>query len=306
MTNAELARQYLTALQDTICEGLEAEDGAARFSREESVDERGSVARPRVLDGGDVIERAAVHYTNSRGDSLPPAATARKPELAGRPFEAVSLSLIVHPRNPYAPTSHMNVRYFVAGGDDAEPVWWFGGGFDLTPFYGFEEDAVHWHRQAREACEPFGDELYPRYKEQCDAYFFLKHRGETRGVGGLFFDDLGELGPGRGFDETFAFWKSVGDHYLPAYRPILARRKGMPYGEREREHQLWRRGRYVEFNLIYDRGTLYGLQSGRRVESVLASMPPRVQWRYAHEPEPGSDEARLVTDFLVPRDWLAE
>jgi coproporphyrinogen III oxidase len=292
---------YLIALQDRICAELEAVDATQRFRGEVFEGPGGTLARPRVLEDGAVIEKTAVNFTHARGDRLPPAATERRPELAGRAFEAVSLSLIVHPRNPYAPTSHMNLRCFVAGAGD-ETVWWFGGGFDLTPFYAFEEDAVHWHRTARDACAPLGSDAYPRFKKWCDEYFFLRHRGEARGVGGLFFDDLAE----RDFATTFAFVRSVGDAYLPAYAPILRRRKDTPYGERERDFQLHRRGRYVEFNLVYDRGTLYGMQSGRRIESVLASMPPLVRWSYDRHAEPGSPEARLVDEFLKPRDWLKD
>jgi len=310
-------REHLLALQDRICAALEREDATsaaaarhapARFREERFDGPDGTLARPRVLEEGAAIEKAAVHFTHARGDRLPPAATERRPELAGHAFEAVSLSLIVHPRNPYAPTSHMNLRCFVArpaaarggSGTSAPGAWWFGGGFDLTPCYGFEEDAVHWHRTARAACAPLGDEAYPRFKKWCDEYFFLRHRGETRGVGGLFFDDLAQ----GDFERSFAFVRSVGDAYLAAYVPILARRKNTPYGERERDFQLWRRGRYVEFNLVYDRGTLYGLQSGRRIESVLASLPPLVRWRYDWQPEPGSPEARLAEEFLKPRDWV--
>ncbi|MEM7309636.1 MAG: oxygen-dependent coproporphyrinogen oxidase [Planctomycetota bacterium] len=296
------ARTFLFGLQDGITEALAAEEPAARFQAAELEGQRGGAARPRVLEGGDVLERAAVNLTHTVGIDLPPAATARRPELAGRAYEAVSVSLIVHPRNPYAPTSHANFRLFSATAEGVEPVWWFGGGFDLTPYYGFEEDAVHWHRTAREACAPFGDDVYPRFKSWCDEYFFLKHRGEARGVGGLFFDDLNQ----GGFERCYGLWRSIAEHYLPAYLPILARRKDAPYGEREREHQKVRRGRYVEFNLVYDRGTLFGLQSGGRIESILASMPPEVSWRYDRRPEAGSPEAELVEGFLRPRDWLGE
>jgi coproporphyrinogen III oxidase len=294
-------RDHLLGLQDRITAALEAEDGRARFS-EQRFEADGALARPRVLADGPVIEKAAVNFSHSRGPALPPAATERRPELAGRRFEAVALSLIVHPRNPYAPTSHANLRWFVAERDGEPPAWWFGGGFDLTPYYGFEEDCVHFHREARAACTPFGDDLYARWKKGADEYFFLPHRGEPRGIGGLFFDDESA----GGFERCFALAQSVGEHYLSAYLPILARRKHTPYGARERDFQLWRRGRYVEFNLIYDRGTRYGLQSGRRVESVLASMPPLVAWRYEYQPEPGSREARFVDEFLRPRDWLAD
>jgi coproporphyrinogen III oxidase len=291
-------REYLLDLQDRVCRALEGQDGGARFV-EQRDEAGGGLARPRVLEGGPVIEKTAVNFTHSIGSRMPPAATERRPELAGRGFEAVSLSLIVHPRNPHAPTSHMNLRMFIAGADGADPVWWFGGGFDLTPYYPTDEDAIAWHRHAQAACDPFGAELYARFKKTCDEYFYLPHRGETRGVGGLFFDDL-DLG---GFEKTFAFLRSVGDHYLLAYVPILERRKATPYGDREREFQLYRRGRYAEFNLIYDRGTKYGLQSGRRVESVLASLPPLAAWKYAYTPEPGSPEAEIER-YLKPRDWL--
>lgn len=293
-------REYLLDLQDRICAAMEEEDGAARFREDVFEGERGGLARPRAIEDGAVLEKGAVHFSHTRGASLPPAATVRRPELAGRSFEAVSVSLIMHPRNPYAPTSHANVRFFVASKDAEEPVWWFGGGFDMTPYYGFEEDARHWHRTAAEACEGRGDGLHERLKRWCDEYFFLKHRSEPRGIGGLFFDDWNE----GGFEAAFGLMRSVGDHYVPAYRPILARRKDTPFGEREREWQLIRRGRYAEFNLVYDRGTLFGLQSGGRVESILASMPPLVAWRYDHHPEPGSEEERLLREFLVPRDWV--
>jgi coproporphyrinogen III oxidase len=255
-----------------------------------------------VLSEEAVFEQAGVGFSHVHGPGLPPSATAQRPELAGRSFEALGVSLVFHPRNPYVPTTHMNVRFFLAEKPEAEPVWWFGGGFDLTPYYGFEEDAVHWHRTAQAACEPFGAEVYPRFKTWCDEYFYLKHRGEPRGIGGIFFDDLNE----RGFEESFALQRSVGDHLLPAYLPILRRRKDTPYGERERDFQLYRRGRYVEFNLVWDRGTLFGLQSGGRTESILMSLPPLVRWRYNWNPEPGSPEARLYEEFLRPRDWTEE
>ena len=296
--SAQAVRAYLLDLQDRICEALEAQDGEARFAREEPPGERGDLARPRVLSDGPVIERAAVNFSHAVGAELPPAATDRRPELAGHPFQAVSLSLIVHPRNPYAPTCHANFRAFLLGEEGAIETWWFGGGFDLTPYYGFEEDAVHWHKTARDA---IGPERYARYKPWCDEYFFLKHRDEPRGIGGIFFDDVND----GSFEDEFAFLQGAGDALLPAYLPILERRKDTPYGEREREFQLYRRGRYVEFNLIYDRGTRYGLQSGSRVESILASMPPHATWRYDWSPEPGTEEARLYKEFLKPRDWLA-
>jgi coproporphyrinogen III oxidase len=291
---------FLRELQDRICAGLEGADGAARFEGDALAGADGVESRPRVLSEGAVIERAAVLSSHARGPALPPAATARRPELAGKRFEAVSLSLIVHPRNPYVPTSHANLRFFRAESDP--PAWWFGGGFDLTPCYGFAEDCRHWHRESRAACTPFGVDLYPRLKKACDEYFFLPHRGEPRGIGGLFFDDFAE----GGFEPAFALVRSIGDHYLRAYLPIVERRKHTPFGERERAFQLYRRGRYVEFNLVYDRGTKYGLQSGRRIESVLASMPPLAAWRYDWQAEPGSPEERLTSEFLRPRDWADE
>lgn len=294
-------RDCFMALQTTICDALAAEDGQAGFSLEELPGPGGGLARPRVLADGPVIEKAAVQFTHSIGAQLPAAATERNPELAGRGFQATAISLIVHPRNPYAPTTHMNLRFFLVDAEAGEtPFWYFGGGFDLTPYYGFDEDAVHWHEQARAACAPFGSDVYPRLKAWCDRYFYLDHRGEHRGIGGVFFDDWTE----GGFEQAFAFTRSVGEHFLPAYIPILARRKNLPYGERERDFQLYRRGRYAEFNLAIDRGTRYGLQSGRRIESVLASLPPLVAWKYDWHPEPGSPEADLTENFLKPRDWL--
>jgi coproporphyrinogen III oxidase len=300
--DADAVREYLLDLQDQICAGLEEEDEATQFQSLILDRERGGLARPRVLSDGPVLERAAVNFSHTVGVRLPSAATARRPELAGQGFQAVSLSLIVHPRNPYAPTAHCNLRFFITDGCNGEICWWFGGGFDLTPYYGFEDDAVHWHRIAFEACQSFGEQVYADYKAACDEYFFLPHRQEPRGIGGLFFDDLDE----GGFDRCFAFLRSVGDHFLVAYRPILAKRKQITYGERERAFQLYRRGRYVEFNLVYDRGTRFGLQAGGRVESILASLPPQVSWRYDWQPDPGTPEARLYEDFLRPRDWLAE
>ncbi|MFZ5592842.1 MAG: oxygen-dependent coproporphyrinogen oxidase [Pseudomonadota bacterium] len=294
-------KAYLLNLQDRICKALEEEDGAGRFREDRWDRPEGGGGISRVLAEGAVFEQAGVNFSHVFGDKLPPSATAHRPELAGRKFQALGVSLVIHPRNPYAPTSHANVRFFIAEKEGAEPVWWFGGGFDLTPYYGFEEDAVHWHRMAYEACQPFGEDVYPRYKKWCDEYFFLKHRNEPRGIGGLFFDDLNE----GGFARSFGFMTSVGDHYIKAYLPIVARRKNTPYGERERDFQLYRRGRYVEFNLVYDRGTLFGLQSGGRTESILMSLPPLVKWRYNWRPEPGTPEAKLYEVFLKPRDWLA-
>jgi coproporphyrinogen III oxidase len=294
-------RSYLLDLQERICDALAAEEG--RAFREDAWDRpEGGGGRTRVLEDGTLLEKAGVNFSHVTGGRLPASATAQRPELAGRSFEAMGVSLVIHPRNPYVPTSHANVRFFVAERPGEEPVWWFGGGFDLTPYYGYREDVVHWHLTARAACEPFGADVYPRYKQWCDEYFHLRHRGEPRGVGGLFFDDLNA----GGFERCFAFLRSVGDHYLPAYLPILRRRRATPYGEREVTFQHYRRGRYVEFNLVYDRGTLFGLQSGGRTESILMSLPPRVTWRYDWRPEPGSPEAELYDVYLRPRDWLAE
>ncbi|HSN85689.1 MAG TPA: oxygen-dependent coproporphyrinogen oxidase [Thermoanaerobaculia bacterium] len=292
-------KSYLLSLQDRICSAIEAEDGTGLFQEEVWERPEGGGGRSRVLAEGEVFEQAGVGFSHVHGPGLPPSATAQRPELAGRSFEALGVSLVFHPRNPYIPTTHMNVRFFLAEKPGEPPVWWFGGGFDLTPYYGFEEDAVHWHRTARAACEPFGAEVYPRYKKWCDDYFYLRHRGEPRGIGGLFFDDLN----GWGFERCFELLRSVGDHFLPAYLPILQGRRDTPWGERERDFQLYRRGRYVEFNLVWDRGTLFGLQSGGRTESILMSLPPLVRWRYNWSPEPGSPEARLYEEFLRPRDW---
>lgn len=295
----ESVKSYLLSLQDRICAAVEAEDGQGRFIEEAWERPGGGGGRSRVLSEGAVFEQAGVGFSHVFGPGLPPSATAQRPELAGRSFQALGVSLVFHPRNPYVPTTHMNVRFFLAEKEGAEPVWWFGGGFDLTPYYGFEEDAVHWHRTARTACEPFGADAYPGFKRWCDEYFFLRHRNEPRGIGGIFFDDLNE----EGFERCFALLRSVGDHFLPAYLPILRRRKDTPWGERERDFQLYRRGRYVEFNLVWDRGTLFGLQSGGRTESILMSLPPLVRWRYNWHPEPGTPEARLYEDFLRPREW---
>jgi coproporphyrinogen III oxidase len=371
--NLSTVREYLLGLQDTICDALEAEDGGATFVTDKWARAEGGGGRTRVLAGGAVFEKAGVAFSHVQGTKLPPSATAHRPELVGKHWEALGVSLVLHPRNPYAPTAHANVRFFIAGhvvepsehGEErvtsaeamarlaesreprveiesggsrstqgvrsatrpsspdpfppapgsaprpstldprpsksAEPIWWFGGGFDLTPYYGFEEDAMHWHRTAQQAVAPFGDALYPRFKRWCDDYFFLKHRNEPRGIGGLFFDDFNELGP----EKSFSVMRAVGNAFLPAYRPILARRKAMPFTDRERQFQLYRRGRYVEFNLVWDRGTLFGLQSGGRTESILMSLPPLVRWDYDWRPEPGSPEARLYEVFLKPRNWAA-
>lgn len=292
--------QYLLGLQEAICAALEEEDGSGQFHEDTWQRSQGGGGRTRVLRNGAVFEQAGINFSQVKGDGLPASATASRPELAGRQFEAMGVSLVIHPKNPYIPTSHANVRYFAADKPGAQTIWWFGGGFDLTPYYGFEQDAIHWHQTAKLACEPFGKEVYARYKKWCDEYFYLKHRQEPRGIGGLFFDDLNEWG----FERCFDFIRSVGDHYLAAYRPIVQRRKHRPYGERERQFQLYRRGRYVEFNLIYDRGTLFGLQSGGRTESILMSLPPMVRWEYNWTPQAGSQEERLYQQFLRPRDWV--
>ena len=293
-------KRYLLALQDRICVALENEDGQEKF-REDAWDRpEGGGGRTRILRDGAVFEQAGAGFSHVQGRNLPPSATAQRPDLAGRSFQALGVSLVIHPRNPYVPTSHCNVRFFVAEKAGAAPVWWFGGGYDLTPYYGFEEDAVYWHQTAKAACAAFGADYYQRFKQWCDQYFYLKHRGEPRGIGGLFFDDMNE----KSFDHCFDFMRSVGDHFLPAYLPIVQKRKNTPYGERERDFQLYRRGRYVEFNLVYDRGTLFGLQSGGRTESILMSLPPLVKWRYNWTPQPGTPEAKLYDVFLKPRDWL--
>lgn len=301
MHSTDIARvkDWLNELQDRICAGLEREDGGARFAEETWQRAEGGGGCSRVLVDGSVIEKGGVNFSDVQGARLPASATAHRPELAGGSFRAVGVSLVIHPHNPFVPTSHANVRFFVAQKEGVEPVWWFGGGYDLTPFYPFADDCRHWHQVARDACAPFGEDVYPRYKKWCDEYFYLPHRDETRGVGGLFFDDLNEWG----FARSFAFLRSVGESYLDAYRPIVARRKSMDYGERERQFQLYRRGRYAEFNLVYDRGTIFGLQSGGRTESILMSLPPLASWRYNWSPEPGSPEAELYEHYLRPREW---
>lgn len=293
-------KDYLLGLQDSICDALAAVDGGAQFTVEEWDRPEGGGGRSRVLADGDVLEKAGVNFSHVMGDALPGSATAARPELAGRSYQALGVSLVIHPRNPYAPTSHANVRLFIAEKLGEEPVWWFGGGYDLTPYYGFDDDCVHWHRTAADACAPFGDEIYPKYKKWCDEYFYLKHRNEPRGIGGLFYDDLNSWD----FDTCFSFMRAIGDSYLQAYQPILERRKDTPYGDEERQFQLYRRGRYVEFNLVFDRGTLFGLQSNGRTEAILMSLPPLVRWEYAFTPEAGTEEARLTEYFLTGRDWL--
>ena len=291
---------YLLGLQDRICMAVQDLDGESAFREDSWERDGGGGGRTRVLSKGRVFEQAGVAFSHVTGESLPPAATVKRPELAGRAFQAMGVSLVIHPLNPYTPTSHMNVRFFVAEKQNEAPVWWFGGGYDLTPYYGYEEDARHWHKTAEAACSQFGDDVYPRFKKWCDEYFFIRHRNEQRGVGGIFYDDLNEWDYGK----CFSFTKSVGDSYLDAYLPIVKRRKDTPYGDRERDFQLYRRGRYVEFNLVYDRGTIFGLQTGGRTESILMSLPPEVRWRYNWQPEPETREAELYEKFLKPRDWL--
>jgi len=300
MIDIQAVKDYLLSLQDDICRQLAEEDGKAQFVEESWDREQGGGGRTRVVTNGAVIEKGGVNFSHVFGDQLPASATANRPELAGRSFQAMGVSLVIHPNNPFVPTSHANVRFFVAEKEGEEPVWWFGGGFDLTPYYGFEEDVVFWHQTAKQACDPFGSDLYDKYKKWCDDYFYLKHRGEPRGVGGLFFDDLNEAG----FEDSFKFMQSVGDHYIKAYRPIVAKRKDTPFTEQNKKFQCYRRGRYVEFNLVFDRGTIFGLQTGGRTESILMSLPPVVHWDYNWQPEPGSEEAKLYSDFLVHRDWL--
>ncbi|TBU96558.1 oxygen-dependent coproporphyrinogen oxidase [Stutzerimonas kirkiae] len=298
----ESIKTYLLDLQDRICAALEAEDGHARFIEDAWQRPGGGGGRTRVIENGALIEKGGVNFSHVFGTGLPPSASAHRPELAGRGFQALGVSLVIHPENPHVPTSHANVRFFSAEKEGEEPAWWFGGGFDLTPYYGVEEDCVHWHQVARDACAPFGAEVYPRFKEWCDRYFHLRHRNEPRGVGGLFFDDLNQWD----FDTSFAFLRAIGDAYLAAYLPIVQRRKGTPFSEAQREFQAFRRGRYVEYNLVYDRGTLFGLQSGGRTESILMSLPPVVRWGYDWKAQPGTPEARLTEYFLQERDWLGE
>ncbi len=302
MDRQQLVRDYLLGLQERIVKAMEGEEGSP-FMSDRWVREPGGKLEgeglSRLLEGGALLERGGCSFSHVKGVALPPSATQHRPELAGAPFEAMGVSLVFHPRNPYVPTVHMNVRMLIALAAGREPVTWFGGGMDLTPYYGFEEDATHFHRVNRDALAPFGEEKYPRFKQWCDEYFYLKHRQEPRGIGGIFYDDLSELG----FEGGFALMRAVGDAFLAAYLPIVQRRKGLDFGERERNFQAYRRGRYVEFNLVFDRGTLFGLQSGGRTESILMSMPPLATWRYNWQPEPGSPEARLYSDFLRPRDW---
>ncbi|GAB7562143.1 oxygen-dependent coproporphyrinogen oxidase [Methylobacillus methanolivorans] len=299
--NTNAIFDYLQGLQTRIVESIELVDGK-RFLHDSWQRAEGGGGTSCMLEEGNVFERAGIGFSHVIGSKLPPSASVAHPEAAGRSWQAMGVSLVFHPRNPYVPTVHMNVRFFVAEKPGEAPIWWFGGGMDLTPYYGFEEDAVHFHRTCRDAVAPFGNDYYDRFKKECDEYFYLKHRKEARGIGGIFFDDFSELG----FEQSFAFQRSVGDAFINAYLPIVQRRKDTPYGERERDFQAYRRGRYVEFNLIYDRGTIFGLQSNGRTESILLSMPPIVKWRYDWKPEAGSAEAKLYTDFITGRDWLAE
>lgn len=296
-----LVRTYLLKLQQSICAELEAMDTCGRFVEEAWLREEGGGGLTRVMEHGSIFEKAGVNFSHVTGHQLPPSASAHRQELAGCQFSALGVSLVIHPDNPYVPTTHANVRFFIAEKEDASPVWWFGGGFDLTPYYGFHEDCTHWHQTAYEACKPFGENIYPHFKTWCDRYFYIKHRQEARGIGGLFFDDYHE----QGFDHAFGLTQSIGDHFIKAYAPIVERRRSLPYNASEKAFQLHRRGRYVEFNLVYDRGTLFGLQSNGRTESILMSLPPEVAWSYNWHPEPGSKEALLYSDFLPVRDWLA-
>lgn len=295
-----MCNHFFLSLQDSICHAIENIDQKATFQQDNWQREAGGGGRTRVLTQGAIFEQAGVNFSHVYGDALPASATAHRPELSGRRFQAMGVSLVIHPLNPYIPTSHANVRFFIAEKEGEDPVWWFGGGFDLTPYYGFEEDVIHWHKVAKSVCDPFSQDYYARYKKWCDDYFYLKHRNEPRGVGGLFFDDLNT----PDFDHCFEFVQRVGQGYLDAYLPIVGKRKSIPWGERERQFQLYRRGRYVEFNLVWDRGTLFGLQSGGRTESILMSMPPLVRFAYDYRPEPNTPEAKLYTDFLIHKEWV--
>lgn len=305
----EAVKSYLLDLQENICRELAKEDGEKDFIKDEWLRAQGGGGLTRVMENGAVIEKGGVNYSYVEGTNMPASATAHRPELAGRSFKAMGVSLVIHPKNPHVPTSHMNVRFFIAEKEGAEPIWWFGGGFDLTPYYANKEDCQFWHKVAKDACDPFGAECYPKYKKWCDDYFYIKHRDEHRGIGGLFFDDLNSesttpSGEGWDFEQCFAFMRSVGDHYIKAYQPILNKCKDLPYTEEERDFQLYRRGRYVEFNLVWDRGTLFGLQTGGRTESILMSLPTTVNWRYNWQPEAASREAELTEYYLKPKDWI--
>ncbi len=296
----EQVQNYLLSLQQSICDDLTQVDGGGCFIEDRWTREEGGGGLTRVLNRGGLFEKAGVNFSHVFGNQLPPSATAARPELVGRRFVALGVSLVLHPHNPYIPTAHANVRFLMAEKDNGDALWWFGGGFDLTPYYGFEEDCIHWHQMAKAACDPFGPDIYAHFKAWCDRYFYIKHRQEARGVGGLFFDDYHEIS----FEHSFGLMQSVGKHFLKGYLPIVERRRAMPYGEREKAFQRYRRGRYVEYNLVYDRGTLFGLQSNGRTESILMSLPPEVTWEYQWQPEAGSAEARLYTDFLPIREWL--
>ena len=293
-------KSYLLDLQNQICQSLEQVDGTGKFKHDSWEREEGGGGQSRVVTDGTVIEKGGVNFSHVMGEQMPPSATAARPELAGRRFEAMGVSLVIHPNNPFIPTSHANVRFFIAEKEGEEPVWWFGGGYDLTPYYGNDEDCEHWHQTAKDACSPFGDDVYPKYKKWCDEYFYLKHRNEPRGIGGLFFDDLNKLG----FEQSFAFMQAVGSSFTKAYTPIVEKRKNTPFTDAHKQFQLYRRGRYVEFNLVHDRGTLFGLQTGGRTESILMSLPPLVRWEYNWTPEPGSEEAKLYDYYLQPKDWI--
>ena len=298
----EQVEKYLLNLQNDICEEFGGLDTKSSFDKDvwEREDGRGS-GITRVITNGSLFEKGGVNFSIISGDKMPKSATELRPELAGRKFTALGISLVLHPENPFIPTTHANVRFFIAENEEEEPLWWFGGGFDLTPYYGFEEDAIHWHKIARKACEPFGEKVYEKYKKWCDDYFYLSHRDEQRGIGGLFFDDLNE----GGFDSCFEFMKSIGNHFVEAYKPIVLKRQETPYNEKQKDFQLFRRGRYVEFNLVQDRGTLFGLQSGGRTESILMSLPPKVKWIYQFNISPNSEEEKLTNYYLKPRDWIS-
>lgn len=296
----DLVKRYLLGLQNSICNELEQIDVGAKFVEDAWTRDAGGGGLTRTLQNGSIFEKAGVNFSHVSGANLPPSANNSRPQLEGCSFSAVGVSLVLHPDNPYIPTSHANVRFFLAEKEGQPPIWWFGGGFDLTPYYGFEEDCVHWHQTSKDACEPFGDNIYSQFKKWCDEYFYIKHRSEARGVGGLFFDDYNA----ESFEHSFGLMKSIGDHFIKAYAPIVIRRKALNFTEREKKFQLYRRGRYVEYNLVYDRGTLFGLQSNGRAESILMSLPPKVNWEYNWHPEPGTKEARLYTDFLPVKDWI--
>ncbi|MGB0636528.1 MAG: oxygen-dependent coproporphyrinogen oxidase [Gammaproteobacteria bacterium] len=298
--NISSIEQWLTSFQDSVCDSLEGRDGSAKFIEDKWERTGFGFGRTKIMSQGAVFEQAGVNFSSVKGEALPPAATAKRPELVGRSFRAMGVSIVVHPNNPYVPTTHANLRFIRADKDGEEPVWWFGGGFDLTPYYGFEEDAIFWHTAARDACSKYGEDIYPKFKQWCDDYFYIKHRNEQRGIGGIFFDDLNQWS----FDRCFEFVRGVGIGFLKGYLPIVDIRRNTQYSDNEREFQLYRRGRYVEFNLVYDRGTLFGLQSGGRTESILMSLPPLVRWSYSRVPEPGSEEARLLDYFLKPKDWI--